>query len=607
MLVAADLFCHVLPEPPTNTLFKLLEFNDECETEFVAFDAKVTKEINALKGVPKAGVQRAVWSKSVGDLIKETGVSGLMRIAELGVRAAKAELEGYAGTDLEKFRAALEKPFQLIISSAPKGKSGYPQVLTKEDITLARVRVMWEVETALALMKKAVREEAPPPLPVLAGGGDGSGGTAAVADTLAAPDVTAGRHDLKVRRKAAYFSQKMPSPANPSKLISVPDPISYGLHVVLTAPRVATRMVAIAMLGQHPSARPRVYAGKEGDSRPEPPWTGPGLPSAFQLVAELASRGLATAVQETIPNRKEITEGLGLRGNASRNFIRVIDVGKLSVERRQSYGTEILRLGLTLQQLDQMNNDVLPMDAAEVVKWGVMADVNLVAMAKGTPAAEERAAQAPSSGAAASHAVGACDRDAETTIEGASASAPAVHQPSELEQAHATVLSAADESMLRTLSLVTSAHTPMAASALLSLGTSACAPVAASASVAMTHAPVAMTAASASAATQSEGGTLPDDALGRLVQARAQKEQEDAAMILRVHNEMSAIMDTGVRVNPSIAEALGVTLGAAPVAAVALRAASPPPATLEEIARREKRTNESPGLMGNVRPRAGDA
>jgi hypothetical protein len=179
-----------------------------------------------------------------------------------------------------------------------------------------------------------------------------------------------------------------------------------------------------------------------------------------------------------------------------------------------------------------MNGEVLsPMTRDTLLSFGVWADVKKL-LDTDTPSTggsnmepEGAAGNGENEGAPEeAESASAAVWPAPSEVEGASAAAPAVQarEPSELEKAHATQLTEADECVLSMLSLM-------------------------AATDALDHAPVA------------------------------------AAQSL-----------------------LPMAVVAAPAALTTGRCQSPPPATEEETARREKRANESPGLMGLTRPRGDD-
>ena len=169
LFVAAELICEALPQPSSKLVpFKLLEYDDDCEAEHVKWDKMVCDKWHELQGAPKSDLEMAVHSKSVGDLIKETGCAALQRMACTAVSEA-LELKDYDGTDRAVFEEALREPIKKLLASAPRASDGYPQLCNIDDMTLAKARVKLEMKTALALMIKSVREVPPEPLRAVVG------------------------------------------------------------------------------------------------------------------------------------------------------------------------------------------------------------------------------------------------------------------------------------------------------------------------------------------------------------------------------------------------------------------------------------------------------
>ena len=348
LLVASHIICENLPEIE-GIPFKLLEFDDECEEGFVKWEAYVVERINELKESPAAGLQIAVYSKSIGDLVKETGISGLMRLAEEAVKEA-TDLKDYVGTDMRTFRTALNpvvnRMINTAISAGKVAKDQTPRLLIKEDMTLGLERVQMQMETAFALMKKNVLGMAPAPMEDndkedLAGG--------AGAALHVNPDF--GRHDLHVRQKKPTF-----------KIQGQPfDNQAYLLHIVLTAPRVAKCLISVSALATR--GAPRIYAG-----------TSTTEGTAFALLAELQKRGLATQFTETIPAKKELQD-VGLRAQNKRHYIRVVDLhGKSNLE-LQGYENELSKLSLTVALLKEMNDAIAPLNDDDTKLFGTLAQV----------------------------------------------------------------------------------------------------------------------------------------------------------------------------------------------------------------------------------------
>ena len=440
LLVAGHILCELLPIVE-GVPFKLLEFDNDCEDEYLKWDEWVTENINALKGVPSSGLQIAVYSKSIGDLIKETAIAGLQRISELAVVAAAPKLSGYTGFDMAYFRDALSTPLQAHIdgSSVLKAKDGSPQLLIQEDIDYAMNRVKWEMDTAFSLMQKAVLESAPAALPsvdALAARGAASG----AADD-APVDPNFGRHDLQFRLKKSDF--KKPKGQGPGQEY---DKITHLLHIVLTAPRVAPNMISLSWISSA-SHTPRIYA-----TRPEKPNESE---SGFGLVSELAERGLASLQTEIVPNEKDLTTALGLKANAKRYFVRVVDLTDKSPQLLQAYETELSRVNLTVAKLNRMNAEIMPLDVAGIKAYGIMRQLTRLyrrsylrardGLASEEPAAEQAAEVAPVRPGSAKPA-------AEQPAESAH---PQPNDPSEMEMVRVSgLVTAADEAALQGLGMM---------------------------------------------------------------------------------------------------------------------------------------------------------
>lgn len=184
-----------------------------------------------------------------------------------------------------------------------------------------------------------------------------------------------GRHDLVYRLKKANFKKTEPIPGQAGKTRAVDDKLSYLLHIVLTAPRVAPGIISMTMLGSpHASAAPKIYKGPEDGSDAE---------TAFGLLKELSLRGLASPLPEKLPakdNKGDIErtmEMFKLKPLSMRNYIKVTNLSKLSDANLQPYATELSRLQLTPSALIAMNEEVLPLQATpeELGKWGLWEDV----------------------------------------------------------------------------------------------------------------------------------------------------------------------------------------------------------------------------------------
>ena len=338
LLVAAELICEALPQPSSKLVpFKLLEYDDDCEAEHVKWDQMVCAKWHELQGAPKSDLEMAVWSKTVGDVIKETGCAALQRMACIVVSQAPG-LKDYDGTDRQFFEEALREPIENLLASAPRAWDDYPQVCNIDDMNIAKARVTLEMNTALALMVKSVREVPPEPLPAQDGE---SGGERRPAAAVSVPK-NKGRHDLTFRRNKSEF--KICKPGGKQEV----DELSYMLHVVLTAPRIEENVISMSSLYY---GTPRILMGKQNGEEPN---------TSHFLVKELAARGLATSssFQLTAEQAKFCTSRTG----AKRWFIRVKDVTALSDEMKQSYGSELKRLHLTLADLLKMNPDTLPLN-----------------------------------------------------------------------------------------------------------------------------------------------------------------------------------------------------------------------------------------------------
>ena len=346
LFVAAGLICEALPQPSSKLMpFKLIEYDDDCEAEHVKWDKIVCDKWHELQGAPKSDLEMAVWSKSVGDLIKETGIAALQRMACTAVSEALA-LKDYDGTDRAVFEEALREPIKNLLASAPRASDGYPQLCNIDDMTLAKARVKQEMSTAFALMIKSVREV--PPEPMRAEDGERGG-----PDVVGVPK-NKGRHDLTLRQNKNEFKIKM----NGKYEV---DELAYFLHVILTAPRIDKNLISMASL-YHGS--PRIFMGKD---------TGEEANTSHFLVKELAARGLATSYSFKLS--ADQAKFCGSRTNTKRWFIRVKEVGALSDEQKQAYGSELKRIRLTLADLLKMNDDTLPLDEDVIKKDGTNAQL----------------------------------------------------------------------------------------------------------------------------------------------------------------------------------------------------------------------------------------
>ena len=339
LLVASTLICEALPQPSSKLVpFKLLEYDDDCEAEHVKWDKMVCARSRELQGAPKSDLEMAVHSKTVGDLIKETGCASLQRMACTVVSKA-LELQDYDGTDRAFFEEALRDPIKNLLASAPRAWDGYPQLCNINDMTLAKARVTLEMNTALALMVKSVREV--PPEPLRAEEGDGGG-----LHVVGVP-MNKGRHDLTLRENKNEFKIRMP---NGKQEV---DELAYFLHVILTAPRIDKNLISMTSLY---IGTPRINMGNENGEEPN---------TTHFLVKELAARGLATSTSFKLS--ADQAKFCGSRTGTKRWFIRVKEVGALSDAMNQAYGSELKRIRLTLADLLKMNDDTLPLDE-DVIK-----------------------------------------------------------------------------------------------------------------------------------------------------------------------------------------------------------------------------------------------
>ena len=349
LLVASHIICENLPVVE-GIPFKLLEFDDDCEEGFVKWEAHVVERINELKDHPGSGLEIAVYSKSIGDLVKETGIAGLMRMAELAVKGAATDLKDYMGTDMRTFRTALNpvvnQLFNRAIQDGKVATDMTPQLLIQEDMALGLERVKMQMETAFALMKKSVLEMAPAPM-VGNGEEDCTDGAGAALHL----DKDYGRHDLRLRQKRAHF-----------RISGQPfDTKNYLLHIILTAPRVAKCLISISALGTR--GTPRIYAGNSTTEN-----------TAFALLEELKERGLATQFTEAVPLKKELQD-IGLRPQNKRHFIRVVDLTGKKKEELPGYENELGRLSLTVALLNEMNNAIAPLNDDDTKLFGTLAQV----------------------------------------------------------------------------------------------------------------------------------------------------------------------------------------------------------------------------------------
>ena len=114
VLIAIDIISRLLPEPANGNCWKLLELDDECEERFVVWEEWVVSKFNELKGAPSSELLKVVYSKSLGDLLKESGISCVLRIATTALsqefELEGSSLRGYHGTDFKKFYRARARP-----------------------------------------------------------------------------------------------------------------------------------------------------------------------------------------------------------------------------------------------------------------------------------------------------------------------------------------------------------------------------------------------------------------------------------------------------------------------------------------------------------------
>ena len=347
LLVAAELICEALPQPSSKLVpFKLLEYDDDCEAEHVKWDQMVCAKSHELQGAPKSDLEMAVWSKTVGDVIKETGCAALQRMACIVVSQATG-LKDYDGTDRQIFEEALREPIKNLLASAPRAWDDYPQVCNINDMTLAKARVTLEMNTALALMIKSVREV--PPEPLRAEDGERGG-----LHVVGVP-MNKGRHDLTFRENKNEFKIRMPNGKYEV------DELAYFLHVILTAPRIDKNLISMTSLYH---GKPRIFMGNENGEEPN---------TSHFLVKELAARGLATSTSFKLS--ADQAKFCGSRTGTKRWFIRVKEVGALSDEQKQAYGSELKRIRLTLADLLKMNDDTLPLEEDVIKKDGTNAQL----------------------------------------------------------------------------------------------------------------------------------------------------------------------------------------------------------------------------------------
>jgi hypothetical protein len=163
-----------------------------------------------------------------------------------------------------------------------------------------------------------------------------------------------GRHDLTLRENKNEFKIKI----NGKYEV---DELAYFLHVILTAPRIDKNLISMASL-YHGS--PRISMGKDN---------GEEANTSHFLVKELAARGLATS--SSFKLSADQAKLCGSRTNTKRWFIRVKEVGALSDEQKQAYGSELKRIRLTLADLLKMNDDTLPLDENVIKKDGTNAQL----------------------------------------------------------------------------------------------------------------------------------------------------------------------------------------------------------------------------------------
>ena len=269
VLVGVDIICRLLPAPNNGLCWKLLELDDDCEEEFVAWEAEVVSLFKKLKGAPSAELLKVVHSKSLGDLIKEAGISALLRISLIALRAdfeaESSMLRGYTGYDFSKFHHVLAPHIQTVIDSAPKNAmTNYPQLINLSDMEKAKKRVTWEVETALALIPNPKLERS-----IHSIVGDGSSGQEGVSATGKDKDdkskVNKGRHDLgPLRKKEDSFKLPMEVGAKKSAVPKI-DKLTYYMHLILTTPRIAHSTISTSMLANAElKGTPRIYQDRGG-------------------------------------------------------------------------------------------------------------------------------------------------------------------------------------------------------------------------------------------------------------------------------------------------------------------------------------------------------
>jgi hypothetical protein len=363
LLVCVHLICLELPVPTNgNMMHKPIEFDSDCEEEFMLFQTWAVGCINALDGAPNAELMRVLYSKSGGDLIKETAAAGLQRIAlrviKEDIKKESSTLRDYHKYDLDVFKKALLPHIRSLIRDAPRNAAtGYPQILVKEDIVMAKARVQWEINTALLLLNR----------PILTASSGAQAPTILPGSVPMPKGVPTGRHDLGPLRKERSDFVLPALPASMGKKIKPgPDHLAFHLHVVLTSPRVAQCVISGALLSQLKGS-PRIAIDT-------------GTYSVKVLVAELEQRGLAKLISETATSEdlKLCSGSHTLKVGNQRFFIQVEDLSKLKDPSEiASFNARLSHLGLTVADIIQMNKEVVP--PAEFSKYLRLAELKLLA------------------------------------------------------------------------------------------------------------------------------------------------------------------------------------------------------------------------------------
>ena len=365
LLVCVHLICLELPVPTNGIMtHKPIEFDSDCEEEFMIWQTWAVGCINALDGAPNAELMRVLYSKSGGDLIKETAVAGLQRIALRVIKehlsSPSPTLQDYHEYNLDVFKKAFQPHLRRLIRDAPRNAAtGYPQILVKEDIVLAKARVQWEINTALLLLNRPIRTTS------------SSGAKAPTMQPMVLPSshgVATGRHDLgPLRKERSDFLLPVP-PASMGKKAAKPGPdtLAFYLHVVLTSPRVAPGIISAAMLSQLKGS-PRIALDT-------------GTHTVKLLAAELEQRGLAKLISETATaeDLKLCSSSHAIKVGNKRFFIQVEDLSKLQDPSRiASVKAQLSHFGLTVANIILMNKEVVP--PAEHSKYLRLAELKVLA------------------------------------------------------------------------------------------------------------------------------------------------------------------------------------------------------------------------------------